>query len=145
MPEETLESHLESQARQVKSPKISHAILTPGADIEHALVKSTIKDDKQLNGLLFFLAKLEDCGLGLNAKPPLNSISIIVLRKLIGSGAIHGKNIFEALEADAGLIDQAFHQLDLTGKPASLEAKPKKGFGFLKKEKAEHDNDSQVR
>lgn len=141
----TVEDWLESHSRGVKSAKISHAIISPGSTLEQALVKSTLRNEKQLNGLMLFMLKLEDRGMGLNAPEPLNSIALMIQRKLIGSGAIYGKNIFMAAETDIGVIDQAFHQSALTGKGTNLEGKPKKAFGFLKKREDREDASDRVR
>ena len=124
----TLEGWLDSHARNVGSAKVSHALITPGLNLENALIKSTLRNQKQLNGLMLFLLKLEDRGMGLDAKPPLNAISKMIMRVLIGSGAIGGKNAFMAAEVDIGVIDQAAHQTYLTGKPAAGLTKARKGF-----------------
>jgi len=129
----TPEQWLEEKAHSIKSAKISHALLTPGSTIEQALIKSTLLSNKQLNGLVFWLAKLEQRGLGLDSAPPLNSIAKMIMRILIGSSSIWGKARFEAIEADANLIDQAAHQTFITGKPSTNLLTTKKGFGFLKK------------
>lgn len=140
---QTPEKWLEEKAHSIKSAKISHALLTPGSTIEQALTKSSLLSYKQLNGLVFWLAKLEQRGLGLDSTPPLNSIAKMIMRILIGSSSVWGKARFEAIEADASLIDQAAHQTFITGKPSTLATK--KGVGFLKKheDRKDHEGDGQ--
>lgn len=140
-PEDEVSNWLEEKAHSVKSARISHALITPGATLEQALVKSTLQSHKQLNGLMFFMAKLEQRGLGLEAEPPLNSIAVYIKRILIGSSSVWGKARYEAIEADASVLDQAAHQTFITGKPALTAAnmRAKKGFGFLKKHEDRRD------
>ena len=131
-PEEWFESH----SRNVKNARISHALITPGATIEQALAKATLASGEELNALLFLLAELELNGCTIYAAPPLNTIPVMVFRRLIGSSSVMGKARHEAAEADIGIIDQAAHQTYLTGKPASLELKSRKGI-FKKKDNEE--------
>jgi hypothetical protein len=131
--DDTPEAWLERKAHSIKSAKISHALLSPGGTFEQALVKATIQDFNQLHGILFFLTKLEQRRLGLDAPPPLNSVANFLMRILIGSSSVFGKARFEAIEADASVIDQMAHQVLLTGKAPSQHLQTKKGFGFLKK------------
>jgi hypothetical protein len=136
-PTETLEDWLDSHSRSVKSAKISHAHITPGPTIETALVKSNLTGQKQLNGLMFFLLKLENRRLTIRSIDPLNGIPRMIHRVLIGLKAIGGEASFMATEADVGVIDQAYHQTRLTGKPSNNMLKNKKGYGFLKKHEQE--------
>lgn len=131
-PEEWFEAH----SRNVKSARISHALLTPGVTFEQALAKATIKDDKELNGFVFLIGelRLNDCTL--MAETPLCIVPHMVLDRLIGSNSIKGKARLEALEADIAIIDQAAHQTHLTGKAASLDLKSKRGL-FNKRDKEE--------
>lgn len=131
--DDTPEAWLERKAHSIKSAKIAHALITPGSTFEQALVKATIQDHSQLHGILFFLTKLEQRGLGLDAPPPLNSVANFLMRILIGSSSIGGKARFEAIESDASIIDQMAHQAYITGKAPAHYIPSKKGFGFLKK------------
>ena len=125
----TPEDWFELHSRSVKNAKISHALITPGATIEQALIKSTIKDDAELNSLIFLLGYLESRNLTLHSTPPLDTIPRMTLRKLIGSSAIKGKARFEAAEVDIGIIDQSAHQSFITGKATPYtDLKTKRGF-----------------
>ena len=137
----SVEDWLEGHARSVKSAKISHAMITPGLTIEQALAKATLTGYKQLNGLIFWLEKLEQREIGLNAPPPLNRIAVAIMRLLIGSSSINGKARFEAIEADSNIIDQAAHQTFITGKPSQAFLKTKKGMGFLRRNNGDKEND----
>lgn len=143
--EQTVESWLEDKAHSIKSAKISHALITPGGTFEQVLVKATFQSHKQLHGINFFMAKLEQRGLGLDKPSPLNSIAVYIKRVLIGSSSVFGKARFEAIEADSNVIDQAAHQVFITGKPSAAALKTKKGFGFLKKheDRRDHEGDGQ--
>lgn len=145
MGEETLEEHLESHARSVKSAKISHAILEPSRNIDAAFRKTKFRDENQLDQLSFFYTKARDAGMTEDSSPPLNEIPLMIRRKLEGLNSLGAQNLMMAVESDIGVIDQAFHQTALTGKPASMETKQKKNLGFLRRERQDNDDGDRVR
>lgn len=124
-PEEWFGGH----TKALGSPKISHALLRAASNIEDALAKASLRDQAELNSLLFLLAELEVHGLTVASPPPLNTVPRMVMRRLIGSSSIFGKARFEAIESDIQILDQAAHQSFITGRPVrTSDLKTKRGF-----------------
>jgi len=133
---ESITDWIEEQARSVGSPKISHAMITAGTDWRQNIARASFETEEKGNSLIFFKTKLEIREQGLNAPPPLNSMSEYVYECMIATSSKRGKSRYEAIEAEAGVLDQAAHQLFITGKDTPIFGKMKKGLsGFLKRKK----------
>jgi len=121
-----------STSHEVITHDASYQLLQPGESVREILSKTNLPDQDFLNRVAQCIAKLEECGLGEDAKPPYNSAINMVKNVLIGLNSLEGNSRAEFIQALGRLFAPGFYELKKTGKISAEGAKPKKHLGILK-------------